>query len=542
MLFDLLIRGGTLVDGTGAPGRPADVGVTGDRITAVGDLSAVLDADAAIVITAEGLVVAPGFVDPHNHSDASVLLDGALPSHLHQGYTTLVSGNCGYTLAPLTPPARDLLQPDLDTRHLHPTWTTFAEYLDVVERQPLGPNVAFLAGHGTIRAAVLGPDDRPPNDAELASMVAHAEEALDAGAFGISTGLIYPPGIHAQPPEIAALVAVAVRRRGLYATHMRNEAAGVATAIDEAILTARAAERIARRPARLQISHLKAAARSVYGTGPALVAQIEAARAAGLDAAADQYPYTAAHTTLATILPPDLLALGLDDAVAVLRDPVGRKRIRDLQATGIAGWENVAEDPGWEGTVIAFSATRPAWNGRSLADIAATEGGDPANLAMDVLADERLAVDCVLHCMDEGDVEAIMAVPWIAVCTDGEARRPDHPVLGRGVPHPRAYGSAPRVLGRYVRERGVLPLETAVAKLTSVPAAQVGLRDRGIVREGWAADLVVFDAAIVIDRATFGDPANYPAGIPHVIVNGRLVVRDGEETGDRPGHLLRHAP
>jgi N-acyl-D-amino-acid deacylase len=540
MSFDLLIRGGTLVDGTGLPGRRADVGVTGDRITAVGDLSSVLDADAATVVTAEGLVVAPGFVDPHGHSDASVLLDGALPSHLHQGYTTLVSGNCGYTLAPLTPAARALLQPDLATRTLHPAWVTFAEYLDEVERQPLGPNVAFLAGHGTIRAAVLGPDDRAPNDAELAAMVAHAEEALDAGAFGISTGLIYPPGIHAQPPEIAELVAVAARWGGLYATHMRNEAAGVAAAIDEAILTTLAAQRVPGRTARLQISHLKAAARSVHGTGPALVAQIEAARAAGLDAAADQYPYTAAHTTLATILPPDLLALDLDDAVDVLRDPAGRRRIRGIQASGIAGWENVAADPGWEGTVIAFSATRPAWNGRSLAEIATTEGGDPADLAMDVLADERLAVDCVLHCMDEGDVEAIMAVPWISVCTDGEARRPVHPVLGRGIPHPRAYGSAPRVLGRYVRERGVLSLETAVAKLTSVPAAQVGLHDRGIVREGWAADLVVFDAPTVIDTATFEHPASYPVGVPHVIVNGRLAVRDGAETGVRPGRLLRH--
>jgi N-acyl-D-aspartate/D-glutamate deacylase len=541
MPFDLLIRGGTLVDGTGAPGRPADVGITGDRITAVGDLSMVPDADAATVITADGHVVAPGFVDPHNHSDASVLVDGALPSHLHQGYTTLVSGNCGYALAPLTPPARALLQPDLDTRALDPAWTTFAEYLEAVERQPLGPNIAFLAGHGTIRAAVLGPDDRTPDDMELAAMVAHVEEALDAGAFGISTGLIYPPGIHAHLPEIAELVAVAARRGGLYATHMRNEADDVAAAIDEAILTTRAAERIAGRPARLQISHLKAAARSVYGTGPALVAQIEAARAAGLDAAADQYPYTAAHTTLATILPPDILALDLDAAVAILRDPAGRRRVRDLQASGIAGWENVAINPGWEGTVVAFSATRPAWNGRSLAEIAATQGGDPADLAMDVLADERLAVDCVLHCMDESDVEAIMSVPWISVCTDGEARRPDHPVLGRGIPHPRSYGSAPRVLGRYVRERGVLPLETAIAKLTGVPASQVGLRDRGLVREGWAADLVVFDAATVIDTATFEHPASYPVGVRDVIVNGGLVVRDGTETGVRPGRLLRRA-
>jgi N-acyl-D-amino-acid deacylase len=542
MPFDLLIRGGTLVDGTGVPGRPADVGVRGDRITAVGDLSAVPDADVATVIAADGLVVAPGFVDPHGHSDASVLLDGALPSHLRQGYTTQLSGNCGYTLAPLTAPARALLQADLDAQTLDPAWTTFAEYLDEVERQPLGPNVAFLVGHGTIRGAVLGPDDREPGTGELAAMVAHAEEALDAGAFGVSTGLIYPPGIHARPEEIAVVVAAAARRGALYATHMRNEAREVAAAIDEAIRTARAAERIAGHPARLQVSHLKAAARSVYGSGPALVEQIEAARTAGLDAAADQYPYTAAHTSLATVLPPEVLALGVDEAVAVLRDPAGRRRIRDLQARGISAWENVASDPGWEGVVIAFSATRPAWSGRSLAQIAGTEGGDPAELALDVLADERLAVDCILHCMDEGDVEAIMAVPWISVCTDAEARRPEHPVLGRGVQHPRAYGSVPRVLGRYVRERGVLPLEAAVAKLSAVPAARVGLRDRGIVREGWAADLVVFDAATVIDRATYADPALYPAGIPHVVVNGRIAVRDGLETDERPGRLLRRVP
>ena len=370
-------------------------------------------------------------------------------------------------------------------------------------------------------------------------MEANVAEAMDAGAIGISTGLIYPPGIHARPEEIARLVAVATRRGGLYATHMRNEADGVAAAIDEAIWTAREAERLAGAPARLQVSHLKAAARKVFGQGTALVAQIERARAAGLDAAADQYPYTAAHTTLATVLPPDILALDLDDAVAALRDPATRARIRLDQARGISGWENVVLDPGWEGVAIAFCPSRPEWNGRTLAEIAADEGDDPADLAMDALADDRLAVDCVLHCMADGDVEAIMAVPWIAVCTDAEARRPGHPILGRGVPHPRAYGSTARVLGQYVRERGVLPLETAVAKLSSVPAARLGLRDRGLVREGWAADLVVFEPATVRDLATYAAPAVHPAGIRDVIVNGGVAVRDGVETGVRTGRLLR---
>jgi N-acyl-D-amino-acid deacylase len=541
MGFDLLIRGGTLVDGTGAPGRPADVGVAGDRITAVGDLAAVADVDVAVLIDARGHVVAPGFVDPHGHSDPSVLIDGALASHLRQGYTTQLSGNCGDTLAPLTPASRALLGPFLAAHELDPDWSTFAGYLERVEAQALGLNVAFLVGQGVVRSAVLGPDDRAPDAAELAAMVRHVDEAMDAGALGISTGLIYAPGIHAQPGEIAVLVAAAARHGGMYATHMRNEADGVAAAIDEAIATARAAEAIAGpgRPVRLQISHLKAAARSVYGHGPALVAQIERARAVGLDAGADQYPYTAAATTLATILPPNVLALDLDMAVAALRDPSTRARIRRDQAEGFSGWENVALDPGWDGIVISHCPSRPSWAGRSLAEIAGDEGGDPADLAMDALADERLGVDCVIHCMDQRDVEAILAVRWISVCTDATARRPDHPVLGRGVPHPRVYGSTARVLGRYVRDRHVLSLETAVAKLSGVPAAQVGLRDRGVVREGWLADLVVFDSVTVIDAATFEAPARYAIGIRDVVVNGRLAVRDGAETGERPGRLLR---
>ncbi len=267
--------------------------------------------------------------------------------------------------------------------------------------------------------------------------------------------------------------------------------------------------------------------------------RLERARAAGLDVEADQYPYTAASTTLATMLPPAILALDPDEAAAALRDPATRARVRDLQGSGISGWENVAQDPGWEGIVIARSTSRPEWGGRSLASLGEELGREPVDLALDVLADDRLGVDIVLHCMDEGDLEAIMRVPWIAVCTDAGGRRPGHPVLDEGVPHPRAYGSTARVLGRYVRERGVLPLETAVAKLSAVPAARLGLRDRGRIVEGWAADLVVFDPATVIDTATYERPAQYAAGIRHVIVNGRPAILDGVETGERPGRLLR---
>ena len=539
MTFDLLIRGGTLVDGTGEPARRAAVGVRGDRVTAVGALSGVDDADAARVIDAAGHVVAPGFVDPHGHSDGTLFLDPALVSHLRQGYTTQLSGNCGYTFAPLTAEARSLLDPDLRALHLDPAWTTFPGFMDAVAAEPLGINVAFLVGHGTVRAAVLGASSRAPDADELRAMVALVDEALDTGALGVSTGLIYAPGLHARPDEVVALVAAAVRRDALYATHMRNEAGRVHAAVDEAVVTARAAAEAAGRPARLQVSHLKAGAREVWGQGPALVDRLLRARADGLDAAADQYPYTAASTTLATLLPPAILALPADEAAAALHDPATRARVRDLQASGISGWENVAQDPGWDGIVIAHSGSRPEWAGRSLASLSAELGPEPVDLALDALADDGLATDIVLHCMAEGDVEAIMGVPWIAVCTDASGRRPGHPVLDGGVPHPRTYGSTARVLGWYVRERRALSLEGAVAKLSAVPAARLGLVDRGILREGAFADVVVFDPATVRDAATYERPAIHPDGIRDVVVNGRVAVAGGEETGERAGRLLR---
>ncbi len=534
--FDLVLRGGLLVDGTGAPARPADVGILGDRILAVGDLSAVDLGGVEAVLELDGRVVAPGFIDPHGHSDGSVLVDGALASHLHQGYTTQLSGNCGDTLAPITDIGRETVELELRPNGLVARWRTFAEYLDLVEMQRLGLNVAFLAGHGTIRASVLGADPRSPAPNELAAMVREVDAAMDAGAVGLSSGLIYAPGMHASASEVEALVAAASRRGGLYATHMRNECDDLFASLDESI----AAIRAAGSGARLQVSHLKCASRSVWGRAGEAIARLEAARAEGLDVAADQYPYTAASTTLATILPPALLGLGIEACAAALGDPDVRARVRAEMAQGISGWENVAADPGWEGIRIAWSASHPDWAGRSLAALADDLNSDPAELAFDALVDDLLDVSVVIDCMDEADVDTIMAVPWIAICTDAEGRRPGHPILDAGIPHPRTYGTTARVLGRYARDRGVLSLEAAVAKLTSVPADRLGLRDRGVVREGAMADLVTFDASTVRDAATYEDPARYPLGIADVIVNGRPVVQGGAETGERPGRLLRH--
>jgi N-acyl-D-amino-acid deacylase len=533
--FDLLLRGGTLIDGTGTTGRPADVGVLGDRILAVGDLASVDPGEVRTVIDATGLVVAPGFVDPHGHSDGSLFLDGALASHLHQGYTTQLSGNCGDTLAPITEAGRELIELALRPNGLVARWRTFGEYLDHVAEQPLGLNVAFLAGHGTIRASVLGSDAREPTEDELGAMIAVLDDALDAGAIGVSSGLIYAPGMHATPHEVEALVAATARRGGLYATHMRNESDELFASLDESI----AAVRDAGPGARLQVSHLKCGSKAVWGRAGEAVMRLEAARDDGLDVAADQYPYTAASTTLATILPPALQALGVDECVAALTDPHVRDLVRDEISRGISGWENVAADPGWDGIRISHAASRPEWAGRSLAELADDLHADPSDLAFDALVADRLDVSTVIECMTEADVETIMGVPWIAVCTDADGVRPGHPILDAGRPHPRAYGSAPRVLGRYTRDRAVLSLETAVSKLTSVPAERLGLRDRGTVREGAFADLVAFDPSTVADEATYTEPARYPAGIPHVIVNGELAIVDGVETGARPGRLLR---
>jgi dihydroorotase/N-acyl-D-amino-acid deacylase len=537
MALDLLVRDGLLVDGTGAPARPADVGVAGDRIVAVGDLSAVDASQVPAVVDAAGLVVAPGFVDPHGHSDGTVLVDGALASHLLQGYTTQLSGNCGDTLAPVTARSREHVGIALAEVGLEPGWRTFAEYLDAVEAVSLGPNVAFLCGHNTLRSAVLGTSHAPPAPDESAAMARHLEEALDAGAAGLSTGLIYPPGIHARPDEVAALVRVAARRGALYASHIRNESAGLFAALDEALDAARAAGE----GARLQVSHLKAADSAVHGRAAEAVRLLGSAREAGLDVSADQYPYAAAATALHTVLPPWLLAVPVDETARALRDRAVRERVRREIASGLPGWEDAAADPGWDGLVLTSSPTRPDLAGRSLSEIADEAGRDPLDVACDLLADDGLTTQMTIHCMVEADVEAIMAVPWISVCTDAGGRRPGHPVLDAGLPHPRAYGSAPRVLGRYVRERRTLPLETAISKLTSVPAERLGLPGRGVVREGAFADLVVLDPATVDDRATYARPAVPPAGIGTVVVNGTIAVRGGAETGARPGRLLRRA-
>ena len=538
--FDLVLRGGLLVDGTGTPGRAADVGVLGDRILAVGDLGAIDDGAVGTVIDVTGLVVTPGFIDPHGHSDGSLFLDGALISHLAQGFTTQLSGNCGDSLAPITDRGRELVELSLRPNDLVARWRTFGEYLDAVEAVGLGPNVAFLVGQGTIRGSVLGPDAVAPDDLQLRSMVREVEAAMEAGAFGLSSGLIYAPGMHAASEEVATLVTAATRRGGLYATHMRNEGAGLFESIDEAMAAVRAAADAGVPDARLQISHLKCGAEA-YGAAPT--------RRSPCWRRPARTGWTSPPTSIPIRPRPRRwprscrrrcsrwawTAASRRSATAMPAPGQGRDGARDLGLGERRRRSRLGRPPD-------LVRAEPSGLVRPLARRAGRElGHRPGGTRVRGLLDDRLDVEHRDRLHGRGRRATILAVPWIAVCTDAEGRRPGHPMLDAGRPHPRAYGSTARVLGRYVRDRGTIPLETAIAKLTAVPAARLGLRDRGVVREGAIADLVVVDPATVADVATYEEPAQAPDGIPHVIVGGRVAIRDGAETGARAGRLLRFA-
>jgi N-acyl-D-amino-acid deacylase len=484
--LDLVIRGASVIDGTGAPARQADVALRGDRVAAVGEVTAT----AGRELDASGLALAPGFIDVHSHDDFAVLLTPTVDWKVAQGVTTQVVGNCGFGPAPYEQ-ARALFagwHPDLDRL---PDWTGHAGYLAAIDRDPPSLNVAALVGHGSVRAAVLGDAARAPDAAELARMRALVAEGLDAGALGLSTGLVYAPGSHARTDEVAALAGLG----RLYATHMRNEAGGLLDAVAEALRIGELAG------VAVQVSHHKAAGRANWGRVRDSLALIEAARAGGLDATADQYPYRAASTVLDAVL----RSGGLGDG-----GPLGHY------------------EP--EAVRLAAAPERPEWEGLTLAQLCARLDLDPEPAARKILA-EAGPVTVILDAMSEDDVRTVLAHPTTMIGSDG--------IPAGSRPHPRLHGTFPRVLGRYVRELGVLPLETAVHRMTGMPAAKFGLAGRGVVASGAFADLVLFDPATVADRATYDEPTRQPAGIAAVLVNGVRVMDAGRHTGARPGRALR---
>jgi N-acyl-D-amino-acid deacylase len=527
-MLDLKIEGATVIDGTGVSGSRVDVGVTDEKITAIGDLHR---EHAGTTLNATGKVLTPGFIDMHSHSDWRLWGNRRAESKIRQGVTTEVVGNCGFSPAPVSAEFRE----DLRGFALYVPkgmtfeWASFGDYLRAFDADGTALNVVHLVGHGTLRIAAMGFARRAPVAAELARMHRLMADAMEDGAWGLSTGLIYAPGSYATTEEIIEVARAAARLRGFYASHIRGEGATLLAAVAEAISVGRAADMP------VQVSHVKAAGRPNWGNVSKALALIDAARAEGLDVRGDVYPYTASSTTLRTLLPDWALEGGIDAMLKRLADPTERARVRAAVESPSA--ESIVSRVGWENVMVSYCAKRKDAEGKRLSEIGAARGMDPIDAALEIIADEAGKAYMILFQLDEADLKAALAHPHVMIGSDGSALAPYGP-LGEGKPHPRSYGTFPRVLGEYVREQRVLPLATAVHKMTGLPATRLGLRDRGVVRVGARADLAVFDAKRVADRATYEDPHRYPEGIEHVIVNGRFVVKHGEHTGSLPGKVL----
>ena len=535
-MFDVIIKDGKIIDGSGNPWFNRDVGIKNGKIAKIGRLA---HSEAEKIIDAKGYVVCPGFIDMHSHSDLSVFFNPKLESTIRQGITTLVVGNCGISLAPINPERKDLLMKEISSflpicEELEMDWIKFDEYLSRLEEIGVSANIATLVGHGTVRIAAMGLEDRDPTRKEMEEMKSLVAEAMGAGAFGLSTGLIYPPGTYSKTDEIIELCKVVAKYGGIYASHIRSERAGLIEAVKEALTIGEKAK------IPVEISHHKAAGRSNWGKTVETLKLMEEARARGVDVTCDQYPYNAGMTSLATLLPPWIREGGIDKMLERLRNPEERERAREEMRQSSKEWENLVADCGWENiyvSAVSSDKNKPL-EGKSLAEIAKIRGKDEFTVLCDLLIEEKGRVAIILFIMDKDDIRRVMRSRLQMVGTDCWASAP-YGILRAGKPHPRFYGTYPRILGRYVREEGVLTLEEAVRKMTSLPAQRLGLMDRGLLRPGMWADIVIFDPDRVIDKATYQNPHQYPEGIEYVLVNGKIVVEKREHKGIPAGKILR---
>ena len=530
-MLDLKIVGGRVIDGTGAPAVRADVGITDDRVTAVGDL----DREAAgRVLDAAGRVVTPGFLDLHSHSDGVLLDNRRAESKIRQGVTTEVVGNCGFSPAPVADAFLAEMRgfaisaaPALDY-----SWRSTGDWLRRYEAGGVALNVVQLVGHGALRVAVMGFARRPPDAREQAAMERLMDQGMAEGAYGLSTGLIYAPGSYAATGEIVAIARRAGAAGGFYASHIRGEGATLLDAVREAIRVGREGG------LPVQVSHVKAAGRPNWGRTKDALALIDAARAEGLDVMGDAYPYTASSTSARTLLPDWVLDGGVDAMCDRLGDSAVRARIRDEiggARTGLMG-----RGLAWEDIMMAYSPSAPDVQGRRLSEIAAARGTDPLTAVMDLIVADRGKNGVILFQLDEADLRGVLAHPHVVIGSDGSSLAAEGEFL-KAQPHPRNYGTFPRVLGRYARDEGLLTLETAVHKMTGLSARRLRLADRGVLRPGARADVVVFDPAGIGDPSTYEAPHQYATGIDWVLVNGRVVVEGGAHTGALPGRVLSPA-
>lgn len=516
--LDLLIRGGSVIDGSGDDAFSADVGVRDGRIVRIGDLS---QATADRVIDASGLIVAPGFIDMHNHSDSSLLAEPRCESMIRQGVTTMVLGEGG-SAGPIKAGEKE--------------WTTLGGYFEHVEKKGVAANICSYVGQTQVWRYVKGDELAAATDAEIEAMEREVARAMEDGAMGLSTSLLMPPSSLVTTDQLIALASAAAERGGIYSTHIRDEGMGVFRSIEEAIAVGKGAN------IRVDIIHMKIADQKLWGQMKEIIAMIDAARREGHDIRSHVYPYTAGQNNLRAIIPPWAHDGGNEAMLGRLRDPAMRERMKKDVLNGLPEWYNhyLAVGGDWSRMLlVGLSDPRnQPFVGKRMSELIESRGGDPVEVLFDVLIEEGGSVRTVYFHHQEEDMLFALKQPYTSVGSDGSAISVDGP-SARLHPHPRWYGTFPRVLGRYVREQGALTLPEAVKKITSMNADKIGIRDRGLLKEGFRADITIFDAKTVIDQASFENPHQYPKGIPYVIVNGALTLDDGRHTGALEGDVIR---
>jgi N-acyl-D-amino-acid deacylase len=528
-VYDVVIRGGTIYDGSGGAPFRGDVAIEGDRIAAIGRVSGTGRRE----IDARGLAVAPGFINMLSWANESLIQDGRSQSDIRQGVTLEVMGE-GSSMGPLNEAMKASAAARQDDIHYPIAWTGLGQYLEHLERRGIAPNVASFVGAATVRVHELGEGDVDPDPAQLARMRALVREAMNEGAMGVGSSLIYAPGSFAETEELVALVSEAGRCGGMYISHMRSEGDRILDSVDELIEIAR------RSGAPAEIYHLKLGGRDNWGRYDAVIARIEAARASGLRITADMYTYIAGATGLDASMPLWVQAGGREAWIARLRDPAIRARVAEEMRRPGQGWENLYHGAGAGGMMFTDfrNPTLRRYAGRTLADVARERGTSPEETMMDLVVEDGSRVGTIYFLMSEDNVRREVALPWMSFGSDAAS------VASEGVflnarPHPRTYGNFARLLGRYVRDERLISLQEAVRRLTAMPAAHLGIQERGSLRPGFYADLAIFDPATIADRATFAEPHNYAVGMRHVFVNGRQVLADGEPTGATPGRVVR---
>jgi N-acyl-D-amino-acid deacylase len=529
--FDIVITNGHIIDGTGSPWYSGDVGIRAGKIAAIGDLS---DAQRTRTIDAHGMVVAPGFIDMLGQSELTILVNPRLPSKIYQGITTEITGEGG-SAAPLNDAIIQADRPGYDHYHITPDWRTFQQYFARLEKQGMGINLASYVGATQVRRMVLGDDDKQPSRAQLDQMQELVRQAMREGAVGVSTSLQYAPAPYAKTEELIALASEASKFGGIYATHMRDESNGILPAIDEALRIGREAH------IPVEIWHIKVAGKANFGRMPEVIAKINAARAAGMDVTADTYAYTAWFNSFSAFIPPWAHDGGDSKLIERLKDPAMRARIRKDMMTPTSDWDNEWQQISGPEDILIGVVQNPALlplQGKRLAEVAKMQNKDPLDALFDLLIEDKGSTGVAVFGMSEPDVVLALQQPWVSFDNDSSGASPDG-ILGQEHPHPRAYGTFPRILRKYVREEKKLTLEDAIRKSSALPAQRMRLTDRGVLKAGMWADVVVFDPATIRDLATFENPNQLSQGMEYVLVNGVAVIDQGKQTGALPGKVLR---